>query len=189
MLMQCLPGCVLSKEPKNNTMSLLHCCTPLWHMRAIGLMAALTMTSGSCLNIYSSAFFWTCLQVTASVLPEQQLGSESPVSTGPLICNEHSLATTDAEEDGEAASPTGSGHVSGSGSRPPTEQEIKHMDELDLSMNLGSLLGPGESWIVQDNDHFATLEGKADQSDQAAALNGEAHGDRPFQELFPVTQS
>ena len=123
------------------------------------------------------------------MLPEQQLGSESPVSTGPLTCNQHSLVTTDAEEDGEAASPTGSGHVSGSGSRPPTEQEIKHMDELDLSMNLGSLLGPGERWIVEDNDHFATLEGKADQSDQAAALNGEAHGDRPFQELFPVTQS
>ncbi len=120
------------------------------------------------------------------MLPEQQLGSESPVGTDPLICNEHSLATTDTEEDGEAALPTGSGHVSGSGSRPPTEQEIKHMDELDLSMNLGSLLGPGERWIVEDNDHFATLEGKADQ---AAALSGEAHGNRPFQELFPVTQS
>ena len=152
-------------------------------MQAIGLMAALTMTSGSCLNICSSACCWSCLQATASVLPEQQLGSESPVSTGPLICNEHSLATTDAEEDGEAASPTGSGHVSGSGSRPPTEQEIKHMDELDLSMNLGSLLGPGESWIVEDNHHFAALEGKADQSDQAAALTGEDHGNRPFQEL------
>ncbi|KAL0035010.1 hypothetical protein WJX79_006322 [Trebouxia sp. C0005] len=129
------------------------------------------------------------LPVTASALPEQQLGSESPLGTDPLICNEHSLATTDAEEDGEAASPTGSGHVSGSESRPPTEQEIKQMDELDLSMNLGPLLGPGESWIVEDNGHFATLEGKADQSDQAAALSVEAHGNRPFQELFPVRQS
>lgn len=137
----------------------------------------------------SSACCSLCLQVTASALPEQQLGSESPVGTDPLICNERSLATTDAEADGEAASSTRSGHVSGSGSRPPTEQEIKHMDELDLSINLGSLLGPGESWIVEDNDHFATLEGKADHSDHAAALSGEAHGNRPFQELFPVTQS
>ncbi|KAL0024470.1 hypothetical protein WJX77_007331 [Trebouxia sp. C0004] len=129
------------------------------------------------------------LPVTASALPEQQLGSESPLGTDPLICSEHSLAATDAEADREASSTTGSGHTSGSGPRPPTEQEIKHMDELDLSINLGSLLGPGESWIVEDNDHFATLEGKADQPDQAAAVSGEANGRRPFQELFPITQS
>ncbi len=61
------------------------------------------------------------------------------------------------------------------------------MDELDLSVNLGSLLGPRESWIVDDSGQFASLEGNADHAVcMAAQASGTALSSRPFQELFPV---
>lgn len=127
------------------------------------------------------------MQVTAKV-SEQQHGSGLLPETDPLLCNERGLASTCTDENAEAASPVGADHASGSRlAQLPTEQEIKHMDELDLSINLGSLLGPGENWIVDDTDHFASLNGGADQSNpmvEPACAN--TLGGRPFQELFPV---
>ena len=72
---------------------------------------------------------------------------------------------------------------SGSGlSRPPTQQEIQHMDDLDLSVNIGSLLGPEDSWIGASDEHFAALG----QANNAMNVDGAPHNSKPFQELFSV---
>ena len=68
-------------------------------------------------------------------------------------------------------------------SRLPTQQEIQHMDELDLSINLGSLLGPGDGWMVEEEDQLrlSHLE-----PHHATAVNGGSVDTcKPFQELFP----
>ena len=123
------------------------------------------------------------MQVTAAAPTEQQAlqtlqpNSDSQTDVD-VLCSQDCFANSNA------ASPMGS--ESGSGLlRPPTEQEIEHMDELDLSINLGSLLDPGESWIVHDHAHFAALEGKANQTEHAAASTETACISKPFQELFP----
>ena len=66
-------------------------------------------------------------------------------------------------------------------SRPPTQQEIQHMDDLDLSINLGSLLGPGESWMVEEDQlRLSHLE----PHHATAASGGSLNTCKPFQELF-----
>ena len=47
---------------------------------------------------------------------------------------------------------------SGVAARPPTKQEIQNMDELDLSINLGSLLGHGESWAFEEDENIALVQ-------------------------------
>ena len=68
----------------------------------------------------------------------------------------------------------------GSGvSRQPTEQEIQHMDELDLTMNFGALLDPDDNWAVENSESFAAI-------DQAQHAGSRSDGSKPFQELFAV---
>ena len=59
------------------------------------------------------------------------------------------------------------------GSRLPTQQEIQHMDELDLSVNLGALLGHEDSWVVDEPEQATTMEAC------------KTIASKPFQELFP----
>ena len=82
----------------------------------------------------------------------------------------------------EAVSPICLQNGSGA-SRQPTEQEIQHMDDLDLTVNLGSLLGPGDSWIYGDHADFAAL----DQAHHVTSVDAAAVGNKPFQELFSAT--
>ena len=107
----------------------------------------------------------------------------------PLLVHAPSLVCTHSSSGGGAAALMRSDSDSGSGlSKPPTEQEIEHMDELDLSINLGSLLGSGEDWSVEDSHQFAFLDGNGDGVQQGAAEgSATVFGDKPFQELFPVS--
>lgn len=105
-------------------------------------------------------------------------------ATASLQCTEDSnevdapASSLDCQaQDSTANSPAGSGLAS----RPPTQQEIQQMDDLDLSINLGSLLGPGESWIADDEDQLKSME--AFHSSDVIA--GSAGSSKPFQELFP----
>lgn len=100
-----------------------------------------------------------------------------------LQCNEQvddmHASSLDEEEGTSRCSPG----VSEMASRLPTQQEIQHMDELDLSINLGSLLGPGDSWMVEEEDQ---LELPHLEPHQATAANtGSLEGCKPFSELFP----
>ena len=74
-------------------------------------------------------------------------------------------------------------------SRQPTEHEIQYMDELDLTDNLGSLLGPGDSWIVPESAHFAMQAGDLKQlgNDNGMSSAAKMLSAKPFQELFPVS--
>lgn len=74
-------------------------------------------------------------------------------------------------------------------SRQPTEHEIQYMDELDLTDNLGSLLGPGDSWIVPESAHFPMQAGDLKQLGNNNGMSSAAKmlSAKPFQELFPVS--
>ena len=104
--------------------------------------------------------------------------SHNQPGVGALQCTAGSLGPMPAGEH-DAASPACLQSGSGA-SRQPTEQEIQNMDDLDLTMNLGSLLGPGDSWIDEDHVNFAALE----QSHHKTDTNAAGVDNKPFQELF-----
>lgn len=68
------------------------------------------------------------------------------------------------------------------------------MDELDLTDNLGSLLGPGDSWLVPEDMHAGALqESMAKGADTSSGFAGgtsttaQPLNAKPFQELFPLS--
>lgn len=107
--------------------------------------------------------------------PEQQ-APHLPCGQDLLQGNEAFDEVYAAASDQEQGPMGGSPGVHGLPSRPPTQQEIQHMDELDLSVNLGSLLGPGDMWRVEEEDQLGLSH---------AATAGNADACKPFQELFP----
>lgn len=115
-------------------------------------------------------------------LAEQQAPQLSGADDS-LQCNEqfdHMHASSVNEEEGASGCSPG---VAEMASRPPTQQEIQHMDELDLSINLGSLLGPGDSWMVEEEDHLELSH--LEPHEATAANGGSLEGCKPFSELFP----
>lgn len=94
-------------------------------------------------------------------------------------CDDMHASSLDHEE-GASGCSTG---VSEMASRPPTQQEIQHMDELDLSINLGSLLGPGDNWMVEEEDQLRLSH--LEPRHATAANGGSLDNCKPFQELFP----
>ena len=110
------------------------------------------------------------LQVPAVASSEQESNQHSADKQTEAQPLQHS---EDSQYD--AASPVS---LSGSGaSRQPTEQEIQHMDELDLTMNFGSLLDPEDNWAVEDSEGFGAIG-------QAPHAGPKADGSKTFQELF-----
>ena len=114
-------------------------------------------------------------------LPMAQQATANNSAAASLQCTEE-FDDMDASADSQAqrslgGSPTGCGLAS----RPPSQQEIQHMDELDLSINLGSLLGPDDSWIADDDDQLRSLEALPGSD----ATGGSLSTSKPFQELFP----
>lgn len=102
-----------------------------------------------------------------------------------LFCQESSLSlpSTSDEE-------LGGSQPASSLSQQPTEQDIQYMDEVDFTDNLGSLLGPGDSWIMPEGAHFATLQAEtASGPISVEGMSNEAQmlKAKPFQELFPVS--
>ena len=83
-------------------------------------------------------------------------------------------------EEGPSSSSPG---VSEMASRPPTQQEIQHMDELDLSINLGSLLGPGDGWMQEEEGQLRLAH--LEPHHATAAKGSSLDACKPFQELFP----
>ena len=102
-----------------------------------------------------------------------------------LYCQE-STFTLDSATDEE---PNSTQPDSSNLSRQPTEHEIHYMDELDLTDNLGSLLGLGDSWIVPESAHFAMQPGDAQrvESDKGMSSAAKMLSAKPFEELFPVS--
>ena len=101
-----------------------------------------------------------------------------------LYCQESTLTLNSADEEPNSTQPDNL-----SLSRQPTEHEIQYMDELDLTDNLGSLLGPGDSWIVPESAHFAMQAGDVKQlgNDNGMSSAAKMLSAKPFQELFPVS--
>lgn len=107
-----------------------------------------------------------------------------------LYCQESSLTlTSTSDEEAIGTQPDSSGL-----SRQPTAHEIQYMDELDLTDNLGSLLGPGDSWIVPEDAHVAALPermgtsvGCANGLTACISTTAQVLNDKPFQELFPMS--
>ena len=100
-----------------------------------------------------------------------------------LSCDDDSLQCNEECDDVHASSLDQDEDTSGCSpgvSRPPTQQEIQQMDELDLSINLGSLLGPGDSWMGDEEDQL-----RLSHPEPQAACAGKAIACKPFQELFP----
>lgn len=83
-------------------------------------------------------------------------------------------------EEGPSSSSPGMSEMA---SRPPTQQEIQHMDELDLSINLGSLLGPGDGWMQEEEEQLRLAH--LEPHHVTAAKGSSLDACKPFQELFP----
>lgn len=121
-------------------------------------------------------------EVPSLGLAEQQAPQLSGADDS-LQCDEQfddmHASSLDTEEGACGCSPGASEMAS----RLPTQQEIQHMDELDLTINLGSLLGPGDSWMVEEEDQLDLSHLEPHQA--TAANSGSLEGCKPFSELFP----
>ena len=103
-----------------------------------------------------------------------------------LFCQESQVTLTDTGTDDDVCSsqPQSSGL-----SREPTQHEIQYMDEVDFVDNLGSLLGPGDSWVVPECADFETLQpALAHDTGSAQQIPDPTQRlfTKPFQELFPL---
>lgn len=105
-----------------------------------------------------------------------QQAPQLPSGNSPLQCNQEFDDVHASASDHLGCAMGGTPGVCGLPTRPPTQQEIQHMDDLDLSINLGSLLGPGDIWTVEDEDQLGLSH---------AATAGNDDACKPFQELFP----
>ena len=113
----------------------------------------------------------------------QQQAPQLSSAEGSLHSNEElddmHASSLDHEEGPNGCSPG----VSEMASRLPTQQEIQHMDELDLSINLGSLLGPGDSWMVEEEDQLRLSHLEPHHAN--AVNSGSLDACKPFPQLFP----
>lgn len=99
-----------------------------------------------------------------------------------LFCQESQVTLTDTGTDDDMCNTQPENSAL---SRQPTQHEIQYMDEVDFADNLGSLVGPGDSWVVPECAHFEALQPGQAPAQQSPDLAQSLYT-KPFQELFPL---